>query len=80
MREDALVKYRYLWDRSSPNWVLLEAPDLPGGYCVFHKTKHTLLHVDDSNLNAAICKRMKASGCEILKHMPPDTEIIASPS
>lgn len=80
MNNDTLAKYKYLWDGSSPGWVLLKAPDLPGGHCVFHKTNRTLLHIDSSSINEAICKKMKESGCEVLEDMPPgNTEITASP-
>ena len=71
MNNKTLSKYQYLWDGSTPGWVLLKAPDLPGGYCVFHKINRTLLHIDDASDNEAICQKMKESGCEILEKMPP---------
>jgi hypothetical protein len=71
MNDNTLTKYQYLWDGSRPGWVLLKAPDLPGGYCVFHKPNRTLLHIDDSNLNEAVCKEMKRYGSEILDKIPP---------
>jgi hypothetical protein len=80
MNDDALAKYRYLWDGPNPCWALLKAPDLSGGYCVFHKTNRTLLHIDSSSVNEAVCKIMKESGCEILEEMPPgSTEITVLP-
>lgn len=78
---NTLAEYRYLWDGSRPGWVLLKAPDLPGGYCVFHKINRTLLHIDDSNVNEAVCGKMKENGCEVLEQMPPGgTGVSVSPA
>jgi hypothetical protein len=73
MNNEILSKYNYLWNGSSPGWVLLKAPDLPGGFCVFHKVNQTLLHIESANINEAVCKRMKESGCEIIEKLPPST-------
>ena len=70
MDEKNLSKYEYLWNGKRPGWVLLRAPDLPGGFCVVHKVDRTLLHVDDANLNVAVCEEMLKRGCEVLERMP----------
>ena len=56
----------YLWDGREIGWVLLSAPDLAGGYSIFNSLKNTLQHIVDSALNAALCMKMKESGCEII--------------
>jgi hypothetical protein len=70
MNADALERFRYLWDGSSPGWVLLKAPQLQGGYCVFHRRGQTLLHIESSKLNDAVCQKMREAGCEILDDVP----------
>ena len=67
----SVAEREYLWDGSSPGWVLLKAPDLAGGYCVFHKTNRVLLHIESGETNEAVCRKMKESGCEILEELPP---------
>jgi len=76
MSSDPLAQYKYLWDGSEPGWVLLKAPNLPGGYCVFHKAKQILLHIESANTNEAVCKRMKESGCEVLEKLPSSTAAV----
>jgi hypothetical protein len=71
--------YSYLWDGSQLGWVLLSAPDLAGGYCIFNNLKSTLLHIDDETLNETLCKRMKESGCDIVDEFesaPVDVEAV----
>jgi len=65
-----LEKYRYLWDGGDKGWVLLRAPELPGGYCVFNKVRSVLLLVESSELNLQLCKRMRNAGCEVLEDQP----------
>ena len=80
MKDETLAEYRYLWDGTTTGWVLLKAPDLPGGYCVFHKTNRTLLHIESATVNEAICRKMKESGCEVLEDMPPgNAKVTATP-
>ena len=77
---DRLGQFQYLWDGSQPGWVLLKAPDLPGGYCVFHKSGRILFHMENGELNQAICEKMKAHGCEIIDKVPPgDVEVTPLP-
>ena len=64
-----LEKFGYLWDGSSPGWVLLESPELLGGYCIFNEINSVLLHVDDERLNLLLCERMKSLGCRAIKAM-----------
>lgn len=71
MNDEALAEFEYLWDGSSPGWVLLKAPDLAGGYCVFHKTNPSVLLIERDEINEAVCRKMKESGCEVLDEMPP---------
>lgn len=74
MSDDSLAELSYLWDGSDPGWVLLKAPDLQGGYCVFHKINRTLLLIERSSTNEAVCKKMKETGCEILEDLPPEND------
>ena len=69
MIED-LECYSYLWDGSSPGWVLLKSPYLHCGYCVFDEQNSVLLHIDDELLNTQICQRMKESGCKVIDSIP----------
>jgi len=78
MNSDALAKYWYLWDGSSPGWVLLKVPELPGGYCVFHKVDRTLLHIESSTENDVVCKKMKENGCEVFEDMPPGNAAVST--
>ena len=73
MNDEALAEYEYLWDGSSPGWVLLKVPDPPGGYCVFHKTNRAVLLIESEETNEAVCRKMRESGCEILEELPPET-------
>jgi hypothetical protein len=70
MNDEALAEYEYLWDGSSPGWVLLKAPDL-AGYGVFNKTNPSVLLIESEETNEAVCRKMKESGCEVLEEMPP---------
>jgi hypothetical protein len=63
-------EFAYLWDGSQPDWVLLTAPELLGGYRVFNAQKCLRLHFDSDELNAALCQRMKEAGCEVLDKLP----------
>ncbi len=63
---ESVENYVYLWDGSQTGWALLTAPELEGGYCIFDVANSTLLHIDDSALNAALCQRMRAAGCEVI--------------
>jgi hypothetical protein len=78
MNADVIQQYEYLWKRNDPNWVLLKAPNLLGGYCVFNKLGH-LLHIESAEVNEAVCKRMKDGGCEVLDSIPK-TEVTVTSS
>jgi hypothetical protein len=67
-----LDEFAYLWNGSQPDWVLLTAPGLLGGYCVFNSQERRLLHIDSDEFNAALCQRMKEAGCEVLKELPKE--------
>ncbi len=69
MNAELIEQYEYLWRKSDLNWVLLKAPDLPGGYCVFNKLGSALL-IESAEVNEAVCKRMKDAGCEIVESIP----------
>jgi hypothetical protein len=68
-------KYGYLWDGSDEGWVLLRAPELPGGYCVFNKKRMVLLHVDSGDLNMRPCERMREAACEALEDQRKGPEV-----
>ena len=70
MTEDDLKKYSYLWDGTDPGWVLLRAPDLTGGLCIYNK-RGAILHVESSELNQSLCQRLKQAGVEILDAVRP---------
>jgi len=52
-------EYAYLWNGSEEGWVLLKAPNLPGGYSIFNRKSSILLHVDSEELNVLLCERMR---------------------
>ena len=63
---EQISEYRYLWDGSEEGWVLLSAPKLCGGFCIFNENSRFLMHIDDEELNAALCDRMKNSGAKMM--------------
>ncbi len=75
MNEEDLQKYNYLWDGSDPDWVLLTAPEAAGGFCVYNKRGRALLLVESSELNIALCERLKMKGAEILESPLPGEAI-----
>lgn len=62
--------YSYLWDGAQSGWVLLVAPEMLGGFCIFNSLENTLLHIDDECFNQALCEKMREAGCEILDNFP----------
>lgn len=68
--QERLDECRYLWDGSSPRWVLIKAIDDQGEYSIFDRDNFVLMHIDDPAMHAVICERMIAHGCEILPDMP----------
>lgn len=73
-------EYRFLWDGSDRGWVLLRAPDLLGGYSVFHKTNRTYLLIESDETNAMVCKRMLDLGFEVLESVPTGEVQIIRPN
>ena len=69
MGEYDLNRYSYLWDGTQPGWVLLRAPELAGGLCIYNKRGQALLHVESSDLNSALCEELRRRGAEILDHV-----------
>ena len=73
-----IEEYAYLWNGSEEGWVLLKAPDLRGGYCIFNRRSSALLHIDDADLNMLLCERMRDAGCDVLDNLPKEMpEIVA---
>jgi hypothetical protein len=79
MTDIDLQKFSYLWDGTNPGWVLLRAPNLRGGFCIYNKIGRSLLHVESSELNKVLCERLKEKGIEILEAVPPG-EVVVKPS
>jgi hypothetical protein len=73
MTPQAESQYCHLWEAKASDWVLLKSPYLLGGYCVFNKASNALMHIEDEELNAEICSRMKEHGREILETLPNRT-------
>jgi hypothetical protein len=70
MNESLEQQYGYLWKKKNEGWVLVKAPDLPGGYSVFNKLTSTALLIECDEENKAVCARMKEGGCEVLENIP----------
>jgi hypothetical protein len=70
MPDADLKKYEYLWDGTQSGWVLLQAPHLEGGLCIFNKVGRVLLHVESAELNQGLCERLKQKGVEVLDAIP----------
>jgi len=70
MTESDFKRYDYLWDGTDPGWVLLKAPLLPGGLCIYNKIGRVLFHIESSELNQALCERLKQKGTETLDTVP----------
>lgn len=68
-----IESYSYLWDGSQPGWVLLKAPALEVGYCIFNVSSSTMLHIDDEQLNTALCNSMIEAGCPMMDDLPVST-------
>ena len=62
--------YAYLWNGSQAGWVLLRAPELEAGYCIFNISNGALLHIDDESLNTALCRAMATAGCLKINDLP----------
>jgi hypothetical protein len=71
MNDDDLEKYKYLWDGTDPGWVLVKAPKLAGGFCIYNKQGRTILHVESKDLNVALCEQLRKKGVEILDQVLP---------
>jgi hypothetical protein len=76
---DKLTAFSYLWDGSEPGWVLLKAPELTGGYCIFNETHPALLHIDDDELNDRLCRYMKQIGIKTIDSMPIKGDVHIEP-
>jgi hypothetical protein len=80
MNADLIQQYEYLWNGTDPNWVLLKASELEGGYCVFNKLGSILI-IENDAVKEAVCKRMKDARCEILENIPKGSTVaVAKPA
>lgn len=63
-------QYEHVLRGADKGWVLLMAPDLAGGYCVFDKLNSAVLLIEDEEENAAVCERMRQLGFAIIEAIP----------
>jgi len=59
MTDELEQQYGYLWRNLDEGWVLLKAPDLLGGHCLFNKLSSTLLCIENDEVNTVVCRRLK---------------------
>ncbi len=59
--------YEYLWDGSSPGWVLAKEAGFPGELFIYNRQDDAMLKVDDPELKAALCDKMLSSGCDVIE-------------
>jgi hypothetical protein len=69
--KDELAEYSYLWDGSSPGWVLVKDPEVSGEFSVVHKTRHVALLIENDAISKAVCQKMLENGCEVLDGLTP---------
>jgi hypothetical protein len=73
-----IEKYARLWNGSEEGWVLLKIPHSPGRYSIFNRKSSVFLRINNGDLNALLCERMRNAGCDILDDLPVDMpEIVA---
>lgn len=69
-------RYRYLWDGSHPDWVLVREPSAPGegldAFDIFNEKTRMMFVVDDENLARALVGRMRDEGVKVLDSVPAD--------
>ena len=65
-----ISQFYYLWSDANPDWCLLKAPHLAGGYCVFNKKQSTVLLIESDQINEQVCKMLIEKGREVLERMP----------
>lgn len=72
----SVENFLYLWGGTQDCWVLLTAPELRSGFCIFHSLTSNLLHIDDEQLNDILCKRMKEAGCKVVDNLPVANSVV----
>jgi hypothetical protein len=66
-------EYRYLWDGSTPGWVLLRdqgGPE-PPTWTVFNLHTYAALIIEDDEIHAEVCREMLTHGVPVLDGLPP---------
>lgn len=59
---DQLEEYSYLWDGSDPGWVVLKDEY---DYTIYNTQRHSVLSIEDEDLNNQLAAAMILSGCEV---------------
>ncbi len=77
---DEIEDFSYLWADPTGDWVLLRAPDLANGLCVFNRTMMTLKSISSSALNTAICEKMLEAGCTVIEKLPTAMPAVVGPT
>jgi len=69
-----IERYRYLWDGSQPDWVLVRDPSPPGGIDnleIFNLSTYMMFVVEDDKLSKALTARMRKEGVRVIDSIPP---------
>ncbi|QSQ26147.1 hypothetical protein JY651_14965 [Pyxidicoccus parkwayensis] len=73
-----LEKYSYLWDGSSPEWVLVVVGQDKSGqeprYVIFNLRDRTALLIEDDKLSEEIKRRMIESGVRVVTSLEDGRE------
>ncbi len=62
-----LESFAHLWDGSEPGWVLLKRSH---GLLAYNRINQVALLIDNDELNARVCDRMKDEGVEVFETLP----------
>ena len=67
-----LTQYEYLWDGSTPGWVLVrsDGPEEHEGYSVYNKESRMLCLIEDDTIHRMVCEKLLSQGAEVLDRIP----------
>jgi hypothetical protein len=72
--EKDLKEYEYLWNGSSPGWVLVrdreDDPRESGQYAIYNEMTSMLLLIEDSHIHNKVCDRLLSLKAKILDRIP----------
>jgi hypothetical protein len=69
---DVLSQYEYLWNGTSPGWVLVRSHvgEKESPYVVFNERTSMLLLIENRRTHEAVCEQLLSLGAKVLDRMP----------